>query len=80
MTTTAKRHKLHDLIDAVGDEEIEKLYSILDEQLVNRYKWWEDDEFVAELEQRVIDVETGKDKGFTWEEVKENARLSRQVK
>lgn len=80
MTTTALRGKLHELIDTMDDEKVEAIYSIFEGQLIEQSKWWEDEEFVAELEQRVNDVESGKDKGFTWEEVKKNARLSRLTK
>jgi len=32
------------------------------------YEWWNDDEFVAELDRRAADLKSGKDKGFTLEE------------
>jgi len=33
-----------------------------------RYEWWNDKKMVAELEQIGVDMESGKDKGFTIEE------------
>jgi DNA polymerase III delta prime subunit len=35
-----------------------------------RYEWWNDEEMVAELDQISADMDSGKDPGFTWEEVK----------
>jgi hypothetical protein len=32
------------------------------------YEWWNDDEFVAELDRRAEDLKSGKDKGFALEE------------
>ena len=80
MTTETKREKLRDYVETVDDEEIETMFTVFEDQLAERFKWWEDEEFVAELEQRVKDIESGKDKGVSWEEVKKNARLSRAHK
>jgi putative addiction module component (TIGR02574 family) len=37
---------------------------------------WKDEAFVAELDKRIEELESGKKKGFTWEEVKQRARQS----
>lgn len=45
--------------------------------------WWEDKEFVAELEERAKRWETGIDKGYTLDDVKaylDEQRKSRQEK
>jgi hypothetical protein len=78
MDTVAIREKLHGLIDTIGDEKIEAIFSIFEDQLSESYNWWEDDEFVADLEQRVEDIKTGKDKGVTWEEIKIKIETRRQ--
>jgi len=36
-----------------------------------RYEWWNDEEMIAELDQIEADLKSGKDKGRSWEEVKE---------
>ena len=33
------------------------------------YDIWEDPEFMAELDRRTADLESGKDRGYSWEEV-----------
>lgn len=35
---------------------------------------WDDKDFVAEIEHRTTELESGKIKGHTWEEVKQKAR------
>lgn len=37
---------------------------------------WKDEAFVAEINKRIEELETGKEKGYTWEEVKMRARQS----
>ncbi|HEY2581338.1 MAG TPA: addiction module protein [Mucilaginibacter sp.] len=80
MSTDAIREKLHNFIDTVDDKKIEAIFSIFEDQLGEPYNWWEDDEFVADLEQRVKDIETGKDKGVTWDEIKMKTKLRRHNK
>ena len=80
MTIATKKEKLHGLIDTIGDEKIDAIFSLFEDQLAKPYIWWEDDEFVAELEQRVEDFKTGKDKGVTWDEIKRKIQLDRQAK
>jgi hypothetical protein len=38
--------------------------------------WWDDESFVKEMDKRVEELESGKDKGLSWEEVKLRARRS----
>ena len=35
---------------------------------------WEDEEFVKEMNKRTMELETGKVKGYTWDEVKQITR------
>ena len=37
---------------------------------------WKDKNFIAEMDRRVAELESGKEKGFSWEEVKQRARQS----
>ena len=48
------------------------------EEKEQKYSPWEDESFVAEMDQRIADLESGKVKGHTWEEVKKNARQSQK--
>ena len=72
MDTLTIRQKLHDIIDTADDEKIEEIFIKLIDDTNQLYEWWKDEEFVAELEQISADMDSGKDKGKSWEEVKED--------
>ena len=72
MTTTAIRERLYDYIKAADDKKIKAIYTLLEDQMVRKYEWSEDKEFIAELNERVSRYEAGIDPGFSIEE----ARLS----
>ncbi len=80
MTTAAIREKLHAYINTADDEHVKAVYSIFEDQIKEKYDHWEDEAFVKEMDQRIKDIESGKDKGVSWEEVKLKARLRRQPK
>jgi len=70
MDTVTIRQKLHDIIDTADDEKVEEIFIKLINDTDQRYEWWNDEEMVAELQQRLADLKSGKDKGFTIEESK----------
>lgn len=71
MTTTAIREKLHDYISIADDKEIKAIYTILEDRIDHEhYDWSKDEDFVAELDERVRRWEDGTDRGHTWDEVK----------
>ena len=81
MTTTAIREKLYEYIKDADDDKIKNLYSIFEDQMAPAVDWSEDEEFVAELDERVRRYEAGIDPAYSIEEVKEflqQARLDRQ--
>jgi len=71
METTAKRQKLHDYIEVAEDDKVDALYTILKEEVEERYEWWNDEELIVELERRSNDLKSGKDPGVTLEESRE---------
>ncbi|MDB5003253.1 MAG: hypothetical protein JWQ34_1478 [Mucilaginibacter sp.] len=73
MDTLTIRQKLYEYIKVADDDKVEAIYTIIKDDVNIPYEWWNDDELVAELDRRSADLKSGKDKGFTWEEVK--ARL-----
>jgi hypothetical protein len=70
MTTTAIREKLYSYIKEVDDDKIKNIYSLFEDQITPAVDWSEDEEFVAELNDRVRRVEEGIDKGVSMDEVK----------
>jgi hypothetical protein len=70
MTTTAIRERLYDYIRVADDKKVKSIYALLEDQMVPRYEWSEDEEFVAELDERVRRYEAGIDPAFSIEEAK----------
>lgn len=50
MTTAAIRHKLYDYIYVAEDEKVKAIYTILTMEIKGDYDYWNDKNFVAELE------------------------------
>jgi hypothetical protein len=71
MTTKAIRDKLQDYIKTADDKKIKAIFTLVEGDMEEKYNWWEDEKFVAELDDRVKRYEEGTDKAFTFEEVKE---------
>jgi hypothetical protein len=69
MTTIAIREKLYDYIRVADDKEVKAIYALLEGQMAPASDWSEDEEFVAELDERVRRYEAGIDRGYTWDEL-----------
>jgi len=69
MTTTAIRERLVDYIRVADDKKVKAIYALLEDQIVPKYEWSEDEEFVAELDERVRRYEAGVDRGYTLDEL-----------
>jgi hypothetical protein len=69
MTTTAIREKLYDYIRVADDKKVKAIYALLEDQIAPKYEWSEDEEFVAELDERVRRYEAGIDRGYTLDEL-----------
>ncbi|MDR3695527.1 hypothetical protein [Mucilaginibacter sp.] len=70
MTTTAIRQRLYDYIRVADDKKIKAIYTLLEDQMVPSIHWSEDEDFVAELDERVRRYEAGIDPAFSIEEAK----------
>lgn len=70
MTTAAIREKLQNYIRFADDKKVKAIYTILEDEISHEYEWCEDKEFVQELDRRVAAYESGKDKGYTLQEIK----------
>jgi len=58
------RVELRYYIDNASDMELKELYAFVNSKNPT-YEWWNDNEFVNELERRSADLKSGKDKGIT---------------
>jgi hypothetical protein len=78
MTTAAIRNKLYDYIRIAGDKKVKAIYTMLEEEIEQKYDYWNDKDFVAELNRQSADFKNGKVKGITWADAK--AQVTRSVK
>ena len=70
MTTAAIRHKLYDYIRVAEDKKVKAIYTMLAMKIEEDYNYWNDKNFVAELEKRSADLKNGNTEGVSWEEAK----------
>ncbi|MFI5124059.1 MAG: hypothetical protein ACHQDF_01965 [Chitinophagales bacterium] len=70
MTATNIRHKLYDYIRVAEDKKVKAIYTMLEEEIEEVYDYWNDKDFIAELEKRSSDFKSGKVKGVKWEDAK----------
>ena len=69
MTITAIRERLYSYIKEADDEKIQNIYDLFEDQMTPATDWWEDKEFVAELDERVRRYKAGIDRAYTWNEI-----------
>jgi hypothetical protein len=69
MTTLGIREKLYDFIRVADDKKVKAIYMMLEDEITEEIEWWKDKGFVKELDRRYNAWETGKEKGYTLEEV-----------
>jgi putative addiction module component (TIGR02574 family) len=73
MSTTEIRQKLFDYIRVADDKKVKAFYTIIENEIKEEADIWTD-EFLQELNKRTADFESGKVKGYTWDEVKSRAK------
>jgi len=69
MTTTAIRARLYDYIRTADDKKIENIYSLFEDQMAPAVDWAKEEDFIAEMDERVRRYEAGLDRTYTMEEV-----------
>lgn len=80
MTTLDIREKLYDYIRFADEKKVKAFYTIIENEIKEEYKWWNDKEYMSELGKRSADYKSGITKGFTWEETKIRIQKSPAVK
>jgi predicted nuclease with TOPRIM domain len=70
MITAVIRERLYDYIRVADDKKIEAIYTLLEDQIIPGYHWSENEEFVAELDERVRRYEAGTDPAFSVEKAR----------
>lgn len=76
MTTVEIKEKLHHYIDTAENKKLKAIYTMVEDDIADKYDVWQDEEFVNELLQREKDLQEGKTKGYTIEEAVANAKTA----
>lgn len=72
MTASAIRKQLQSYLDVATDKKVKAIYALVEEDIVDKTETgdhWNDPAFVAEMNRRAMEMESGKVKGRSWEEV-----------
>lgn len=70
MTTIDIREKLHAYIRFADEKKVKAFYTIIEREIEEEYTWWNDKEYIIELDKRSADYKSGTNKLYTWEETK----------
>ena len=74
MSTATIRERLFEYIRFADDKKVRAIYTMVEEDIIERLDLWEDKDFLRELDRRIQEIETGKVNGSTWEEVKAKSK------
>jgi len=69
MTASRVREKLYDYIRVADDKKVKAIYMMLEDQITEELEWWKDKGFAKELDKRYKGWTSGKEKGYTHDEV-----------
>jgi hypothetical protein len=70
MNTATIREKLYEYIRVADDKKVRAIYTIIENDVVEPYEWWNDNELLTELDNRSEQIKSGNDPGMLWEEAK----------
>jgi hypothetical protein len=65
MKTVDIRQKLHHYIETAKDKKVKAIFAMVEEEIEETSDYWEDKEFMAELEKREATYQNGKASVFT---------------
>ena len=72
METASIRQKLFEYIRTADDKKVMAIYDIIENNLhVEDFEWWNDKQFIEQLDRISADLKSGKDKGYSWDSVKD---------
>jgi hypothetical protein len=78
MNTISIRQKLHKYIEIADDKKIQAIYTMIEDDLVDQINWWEDEDFIANLDLISNQLKNGTDKGVVWSNLKNELINSKQ--
>lgn len=74
MTTKTIRERLVNYIQFADDKKVKAMYTMVEDEIVDRLDLWKDPDFLKEIKNRLDEFESGEVEHPTWEEVKLEAR------
>ncbi len=80
MNTATIRKKLYEYIRVADDRKVKAIYTIIENDVIEPYEWWNDKELLAELDYRSEQIKNGIDKGQLWEDAKKEILSHRKAK
>jgi hypothetical protein len=80
MNTATIRKKLYEYIRVADDRKVRAIYTIIENDVVEPYEWWNDNELLAELDYRSEQIKSGNDPGMLWEDAKKEILSHRKIK
>ena len=75
-----RRNKLYSYLRVADEKKINAIYALLEEEIEQTNKWWEDKKFLAELDSRDKSLASGKDKGITIRQARKTVDTLRNEK
>jgi putative addiction module component (TIGR02574 family) len=70
MNTTTIRERLSEYIRFADDKKVKAIYTMVEEEIIEQLDLWKDKDFLDELDRRMDDLESGRVKGSTLDQIK----------
>jgi hypothetical protein len=80
MNTATIRKKLYEYIKVTDDGKVRAIYTIIENDVIEPYEWWNDNELLTELDHRSEQIKSGNDPGMLWEDAKREILSHRKIK
>ena len=80
MNTATIRKKLYEYIRVADDRKVRAIYTIIENDVIEPYEWWNDNELLTELDHRSEQIKSGNDPGMLWEDAKKEILSHRKIK
>lgn len=74
MNTEAIRDQLYDYIRVADDKKIRAIYTMLEDSITEKVKWWNDNVIMDEFQKRYDDWDTGKEKSYLIADIVEDIK------
>jgi len=80
MNTATIRKKLYEYIRVADDKKVRAIYTIIENDVIEPYEWWNDNELLTELDHRSEQIRSENDPGILWEDAKKEILSHRKIK